>query len=240
MGETFYTALGVDDEADGDAIRRAYRNLVKECHPDVSDDPTAPERFKRLTTARNVLLDDDERARYDRLGHDAYVREQVDSGVWADAVTTRQVGDGGHAAGAGASNAGQATRDRSVWLGESGSRRDNHASQSGGHGQSTGGAGESRDPHAWQRASPVYRRVGVRPRSRRSAWDRLGGGLRSVGAWLPLHAVLICSAVATAWFTYIQTSRVLAGFLPALAVSGLLVVVVAVVSVVHLVSEVYT
>jgi len=29
---------------------------VKECHPDVSDDPTAPERFKRLTTARNVLL----------------------------------------------------------------------------------------------------------------------------------------------------------------------------------------
>jgi hypothetical protein len=56
MGETFYTALGVDGDADGDAIRRAYRDLVKECHPDVSDDPTAPERFKRLTTARNVLL----------------------------------------------------------------------------------------------------------------------------------------------------------------------------------------
>jgi DnaJ-domain-containing protein 1 len=53
MGETFYTALGVDGDADGDGIRRAYRDLVKECHPDVSDDPTAPER---LTTARNVLL----------------------------------------------------------------------------------------------------------------------------------------------------------------------------------------
>lgn len=43
----------------------------------MSDDPDAAERFKQLTVARDVLTDDTERARYDRLGHETYVRRHV-------------------------------------------------------------------------------------------------------------------------------------------------------------------
>lgn len=85
MGQTFYTILGVEQDAGSGAIRQAYRSQVKECHPDVTDDPNASERFKRLTTARDVLLDTDERSAYDRLGHDAYIRKHVESSVWSSA-----------------------------------------------------------------------------------------------------------------------------------------------------------
>ncbi|WP_121816199.1 MULTISPECIES: DnaJ domain-containing protein [Halostella] len=73
MADTYYDVLGVPPDADQDAVRAAYREKVKETHPDVSDDPDASERFKRVTRAEEVLGDEDERARYDRLGHDAYV-----------------------------------------------------------------------------------------------------------------------------------------------------------------------
>ena len=73
MADTYYDVLGVSPDADQAAIRAAYREKVKETHPDVSDDPDAGERFKRITRAEEVLGDEDERARYDRLGHDAYV-----------------------------------------------------------------------------------------------------------------------------------------------------------------------
>jgi DnaJ-class molecular chaperone len=92
MGETFYTVLGVSVDADQETIRRAYREQVKDAHPDVSDNPDAGERFKRLTTARDVLVDTDERRRYDQLGHDAYVRRHVETPVWE--ASQRQAGEG--------------------------------------------------------------------------------------------------------------------------------------------------
>ena len=73
MGETYYEVLGVDPDATRDDIESAYRDRVLETHPDHSDAPDAAEQFKRVTTAKSVLTDDAERARYDRLGHDAYV-----------------------------------------------------------------------------------------------------------------------------------------------------------------------
>ena len=82
MGESFYTVLGVGTDADADAIERAYRDRVKECHPDVSDTPGARQRFKRLTVARDTLVAGDERFRYDTLGHERYVREHVTSGLF--------------------------------------------------------------------------------------------------------------------------------------------------------------
>jgi len=72
-GETYYEVLGVPRDADRAGIEDAYRERVKETHPDVSDDPDA-EAFRRVTRARDVLADPDERERYDRLGHDQYVR----------------------------------------------------------------------------------------------------------------------------------------------------------------------
>lgn len=80
--DTFYSILGVDRDASAGRVREAYRELVKEHHPDVSDDAAAPDRFKRLTTAKEVLTDADERARYDRLGHATYVSQQLGSDLW--------------------------------------------------------------------------------------------------------------------------------------------------------------
>jgi curved DNA-binding protein len=64
----YYEVLGVPRDADQDAIRRAYRKLAREYHPDVNSDSDAEERFKQLGEAYEVLSDADKRQRYDRLG----------------------------------------------------------------------------------------------------------------------------------------------------------------------------
>lgn len=73
MGETYYDVLEIDPEASRDEIESAYRERVIETHPDHNDAPDATEQFQRVARAKDVLSDGDERARYDRLGHDAYV-----------------------------------------------------------------------------------------------------------------------------------------------------------------------
>ncbi|MEQ9058936.1 MAG: DnaJ domain-containing protein, partial [Gammaproteobacteria bacterium] len=64
----YYDILGVPRDADGDAIKRAYRKLARKYHPDVSEEADAEERFKELQEAYEVLKDADKRAAYDRLG----------------------------------------------------------------------------------------------------------------------------------------------------------------------------
>ena len=64
----YYEVLGVPRDADQDAIRRAYRKLAREYHPDLNSDSDAEERFKQLGEAYEVLSDADKRERYDRLG----------------------------------------------------------------------------------------------------------------------------------------------------------------------------
>lgn len=67
-----YAALGVSKSASADEIRRAYRRLAKELHPDVRpNDKNAEERFKRATAAFNLLSDPVLRGRYDRGEVDA-------------------------------------------------------------------------------------------------------------------------------------------------------------------------
>lgn len=61
-----YELLGVARDADLDAIKRAYRGLAKELHPDVNaGDAAASERFKEITAAYNLLADRHRRAEYD-------------------------------------------------------------------------------------------------------------------------------------------------------------------------------
>lgn len=63
----FYKIMGVPRDADAAAIKKAYRKLVKECHPDTHPgDTQAEERFKQIAEAYAVLSDDEKREQYDR------------------------------------------------------------------------------------------------------------------------------------------------------------------------------
>jgi len=73
MTRTYYEILGVDEDASQDDIEAAYRERVKETHPDLNDEADAADRFREVVRAERVLGDATERAQYDELGHDAYV-----------------------------------------------------------------------------------------------------------------------------------------------------------------------
>jgi curved DNA-binding protein len=64
----YYAALGVPRDADAEAIKKAYRKLARQHHPDVSKAPEAEERFKEVAEAYATLKDPEKRAAYDALG----------------------------------------------------------------------------------------------------------------------------------------------------------------------------
>nr|AAB96891.1 40 kDa heat shock chaperone protein [Halobacterium salinarum] len=72
MSEDFYDVLGVSRDATEDEIMQAYRDQVSEYHPDVSDDPDAEEKFKKIQKAKDVLTDEETRQQYDQLGHERF------------------------------------------------------------------------------------------------------------------------------------------------------------------------
>ena len=58
----YYEVLGVDKNADEATIKRAYRQLAKKYHPDVSSEPNAEEKFKEVQEAYEVLSDPQKRS----------------------------------------------------------------------------------------------------------------------------------------------------------------------------------
>src|SRR5256714_3017054 len=69
MKQDFYVVLGVQRDASETDIKKAYRKLAMECHPDRNNgDKAAEEKFKLVTEAYEVLRDPDKRAAYDRYG----------------------------------------------------------------------------------------------------------------------------------------------------------------------------
>ncbi|HEU5047616.1 MAG TPA: molecular chaperone DnaJ [Rickettsiales bacterium] len=69
----YYEVLGVSRNADADALKKAYRKLAMQFHPDKNPgDKQAEQKFKELNEAYDVLRDDQKRAAYDRFGHQAF------------------------------------------------------------------------------------------------------------------------------------------------------------------------
>jgi molecular chaperone DnaJ len=66
----YYELLEVPRDAPAEEIKRAYRRLARQLHPDTNPDPTASDRFKQVAHAYEVLSDPEKRQRYDRFGAD--------------------------------------------------------------------------------------------------------------------------------------------------------------------------
>ena len=89
----FYQILGVSRDADADTLKRAYRKLARQYHPDINKEPGAEDKFKEIGKAYEALADPETRARYDQfgeagLGGAAGMPDMGDMGGFADLFET--------------------------------------------------------------------------------------------------------------------------------------------------------
>src|SRR5512140_2751415 len=66
----YYEVLGVGRDADEQTIKKAFRQLARKLHPDVSEEPDAEARFREVSEAYEVLSNAETRELYDRYGHE--------------------------------------------------------------------------------------------------------------------------------------------------------------------------
>jgi curved DNA-binding protein len=110
----YYKILGVEKTATTDQIKKAYRKLARQYHPDVNpNDATAEQKFKEVNEANEVLSDPEKRQKYDQLGAD-YARYQQAGGARgqsAGGFDWSQYAQGGGASGFGGGQFGDEGED---------------------------------------------------------------------------------------------------------------------------------
>ncbi len=72
MSKSLYETLGVSSGTSDAEIKKAYRKLARQYHPDVNKDPGAEDKFKEINAAYEVLSDKEKRAKYDQFGDDMF------------------------------------------------------------------------------------------------------------------------------------------------------------------------
>jgi len=72
MNKDYYKILGVDKNASGDDIKRAYRKLAMQYHPDRGGGKEAEDKFKQINEAYQVISDPQKRSQYDQFGSNAF------------------------------------------------------------------------------------------------------------------------------------------------------------------------
>jgi DnaJ-class molecular chaperone len=91
-----YKILGVEEDTDADTIKKRYRKLAKEFHPDATGgDKKKTERFKEINEAYGILGDDKKRKEYDRLKHAPVGADGMPQGFDPDAFAQAFGGGGG-------------------------------------------------------------------------------------------------------------------------------------------------
>jgi len=115
MAGNYYEILGVSQDASKEDIKRAYRRLARQYHPDVNKEDGAEERFKEINRAYEILSDPEMRARYDRFGEAGIsagagggggAEDFGDMGGFADIFETIFGGMGGMGGGSGRRRSG--------------------------------------------------------------------------------------------------------------------------------------
>src|SRR5690606_20041147 len=96
----FYKVLGVASNASSDEIKKAYRKLAKQYHPDANpNDATAAERFKEISEAYSVLSDDAKRKQYDEMRRYGAFTDMAGSRAGRGGFSSTGATPGGGAAG---------------------------------------------------------------------------------------------------------------------------------------------
>lgn len=231
MGESLYAVLDIDPDASADAVESAYRDRVKTHHPDVSDAPDAGRRFKRLTFARDTLVDETERARYDRLGHAAYVEDCAPPGLFDTGPATSEAAVEPATASASAEEATAADGGPAQWR-ASASTADTRQGSSAGADQSPTAATIYGSQSA---GTPGHRRTA---NERGGPLGALRHILRALGAWAVVHVLLLVSAAVTGWFA-LTTSLAVELSLPGLLFVLVIAVAALSASALHVVTTLY-